>query len=99
MATYYTYILATRSRSLDFGVTSNLQRRVGRHRAMEPNRSLGKDGAVRLVYYEQRTSVEAALERVREIQRWSYPQVEALISRSNPNWHDLAMEWFVARRA
>ena len=95
VAVYFAYILATRSRSLTFGTTNNLVRRVGRHRAMEPDRHR----EYRLVYFERWKTAEAALLREQELGRQTYQRLTDLVTAHNPSWSDLAAEWFIPRRA
>lgn len=99
MAIYYTYILATRSRTLTFGTTNNLFRRIGRQRAMDPLWLHSSAGAVRLVYYEEWKTAEAATLREGEFNRMPYGRLLDLIGQDNPDWRDLAAEWFIPRRA
>ena len=95
MAVYFAYILSTRSRSLTFGTTNNLVRRVGRHRAMEPDRHREH----RLVYFERWATPEAAVLREQELGRLTYARLTDLITAHNPAWNDLSADWFIPRRA
>jgi len=95
VAAYFAYILSTRSRSLDLGTTINLVRRVGRHRAMDPDRH--RD--YRLVYFERCKTAEAAAQRERELGRLTHQRLTDLITAHNPSWRDLSADWFIARRA
>jgi putative endonuclease len=47
-----------------------------------------------LVYFEETTDVRAALEREKQIKRWSRHKKEFLIKTINPQWKDLSVEWF-----
>lgn len=99
MQTYYTYVLANRARSFQIGVTHNLMRRVGRHRAMDPRVAAGPAGVFRLVYYEKRGTARAAMERARQLERLTQGSLSELIAAANPSWRDMAADWFESRRA
>ena len=99
MRTFYTYILSSWTRTLYVGVTNNLIRRVGRHRAMCTGGFTQRYRVTRLVYYETTTDVRSAIGREKQLKRWSRARKLELISAKNPNWRDLAAEWFDSRRA
>jgi putative endonuclease len=44
----------------------------------------------KLVYYEQTSSVEAAILREKEIKGWRREKKNALVAALNPQWLDLA---------
>ena len=48
----------------------------------------------RLVYYEETTDIEVALEREKEIKGWRRSKKIDLIESLNPTWKDLAEDWF-----
>jgi hypothetical protein len=41
--------------------------------------------------------VKQAIEREKQIKAWSRRKKEALIATMNPEWNDLASEWYVDR--
>jgi|SRR5436190_6532303 len=92
MRQFCVYILASRSRRLYVGVTSNLLRRVAQHR----------DGLCtftaryrisRLVYFECSANVLGAITREKQIKAWRRAKRVALVESSNPTWNDLAAAW------
>ena len=47
-----------------------------------------------LVYYEETADVRSAIEREKQIKRWSREKKVNLIESLNPNWEDLSEGWF-----
>jgi putative endonuclease len=88
------YILASLSRRLYVGITSNLGRRLFEHRHGLIPGFTSRYRITRLVYLEQTTAVSAALEREKEIKGWSREKKLRLIETINPGWLDLARDWF-----
>ena len=93
---YATYILASRSRVLYVGSTSNLIRRMYQHRARIVKGFTQQYDVTRLVYYEQTPNSRAAVEREQEIKGWRREKKVRLIESVNPGWLDLAEDWFEA---
>ena len=48
----------------------------------------------RLVWYEEFGDISAAIAREKAIKGWRREKKMALIERTNPGWHDLAVDWF-----
>jgi putative endonuclease len=46
------------------------------------------------VYFEETPSVNAALEREKEIKGWLRKKKIKLIESENPGWKDLSEDWF-----
>jgi putative endonuclease len=66
------YILASRpGGTLYVGVTNNLIRRVYEHREGLAESFTKRYGIKTLVYFEPRKSIEAALQRQKNIKHWS----------------------------
>jgi hypothetical protein len=49
---------------------------------------------VRLLYWESYDDVHKALAREKQLKRWSRAKKTALFERRNPQWKDLAAEWY-----
>lgn len=75
----YTYILECANGQYYVGSTNDLERRLQEHQAGLGCRFTSKHLPVRLVYYEEFQSVEAAFERERQLHGWSRAKKEALI--------------------
>ena len=87
---YWTYILASRTRVLYVGVTNDLARRVAEHRAGEGGAFTKWYRVHRLVYAEEHADVRDAIRREKEIKGWRRERKVALIEEDNPEWRDLA---------
>ncbi len=94
MKTYYVYIMASKSRTLYTGVTSNLERRVLQHRRKLMPGFTSRYNISRLVYYEAFGDVLAAISREKQIKRWLRSKKIALIESANRDWKDLSNGWY-----
>lgn len=93
MKTYYVYILASkRNGTLYIGVTSNLVKRLGEHKADVVKGFTNKYNVHRLIYFEQTNSVETAISREKQLKHWNRDWKIELIEKDNPEWKDLADE-------
>ena len=90
MKRYIVYIIASRSRTLYTGMTSNLARRVAEHQAKEILGFTTKYNVTRLVYVESTNDVGAAIAREKQIKAWRREKKIRPIESQNPNWSDLA---------
>jgi putative endonuclease len=90
MPQYWVYIMASKSRTLYVGVTNNLERRVYQHKALCIEGFTKRYNITRLVYFEEAPDVRSAIEREKQLKRWSRQKKVALIESLNPDWYDLA---------
>ena len=90
---YYVYILASKSRTLYIGITSDLETRIREHRSGTYGGFTIKYKVHRLVYYEQFTWVQSAISREKQLKRWRREKKITLIEYENPTWEDLSAEW------
>lgn len=74
------------------GVTNNLERRVHEHQSGLIKGFTQKYSVVKLVYYEQTSSIEAAIQREKQIKGWIRKKKNQLVETINPNWCDLSLE-------
>jgi putative endonuclease len=95
---YYVYIVTNNTRStLYIGVTSDLRVRVWQHRAGErPDTFSQRYHCVHLVYHEHYRDVRDAIAREKQLKRWRREKKNTLIATLNPQWEDLAADWFDA---
>ena len=94
MRAYYVYILASQSRCLYVGVTSDLQQRVWHHKSGAVPGFTRRYRVTRLVYFEQTTDPHAAIAREKQLKRWPRRRKERLIEAGNAGWLDLSAEWY-----
>jgi putative endonuclease len=90
---YYVYIMASTSRTLYTGVTSNLERRVLQHRRKLLGEFTARYNINRLVYYEACGEILVAIAREKQIKSWSRKKKTALIESVNRDWKDLSAAW------
>ncbi len=91
---YSVYIIASKSRVIYIGMTNNLRRRLFEHRNNLIDGFSNQYRCHRLVYYESFDDVSKAIDREKQLKRWSRVKKAWLIERRNPTWADLASEWF-----
>jgi len=90
---YYVYILASRRHgTLYVGVTNDLRRRVFEHKNDLVDGFTQKYKVKLLVWFEVTESVEAAMEREKQIKKWNRGWKIELIEKMNPTWRDLYPE-------
>ena len=90
---YYTYIVASRSRNLYAGMTSDIEGRVWQHKNGIFEGHSKKYNCNRLVWFERHPFVQDAIAREKQLKGWSRVKKIALIERENPAWLDLSEEW------
>jgi putative endonuclease len=93
MRTFWVYILGSRSGTLYVGVTNDLERRLAEHRSGLEKGFTARYAVHRLLYFEQTTGVISALEREKQLKRWSRRKKVELIESGNPGWRDLSAGW------
>jgi putative endonuclease len=91
---YFTYIVASRSRNLYIGVRGNLQRRVFQHKWKEHEGFTARYNCDRLVWFERFQYVQNAIAREKELKGWRRAKKIALIESVNPGWMDLSRDWY-----
>ncbi len=94
MKTYYVYIMINKSRTLYTGVTNNLERRVYEHKIKLIPGFTSKYNITRLIYHEEFSDINFAIEREKQIKGWLRAKKLALIEKVNPGWKDLSLEWY-----
>ena len=95
---YSVYIVASKSRVLYIGMTNNLERRVYEHQNDLIEGFSKTYRCHRLVCYESFDDVRKAIDREKQLKRWSRAKKVWLIERHNSTWEDLAAGWFVKHR-
>jgi putative endonuclease len=91
---YFTYIMASRSRTLYVGMTGNLQRRVFEHKWKEHDGFTARYNCDRLVWFERHQDVQVAIAREKELKGWRRSKKIALIESANAAWVDLSRDWY-----
>ena len=84
------YILANECRgTLYIGVTSDLLRRVWKHKNGSAESFTKRYGVDTLVWYESHETMESAIAREKSIKNWRRVWKFELIEEDNPTWRDL----------
>lgn len=89
MKRYRVYIMTNKSGTLYIGVTSNLSKRIWEHKNKAVKGFTEKYNIDRLIYFEQTENVMSALEREKQLKKWSRKKKIDLVNRLNPEWEDL----------
>ena len=91
---YYVYMLTSKTRRLNFGMTNDLTHRVWQHRTRLLKGSPSRYNINRLVWYESTSQVLDAIAREKQVKSRRREKKIELIEADNPGWVDLAREWF-----
>ena len=84
------YILASEKYgTLYIGVTSDLVKRIWQHKNNQVDGFTKKYSVHNLVWYEQHTSMEAAIKREKVLKNWKRDWKIKRIEEQNPDWCDL----------
>jgi putative endonuclease len=94
MRRFYVYIMASKSRVLYIGITSDILRRVFEHKNNRFPGFTSKYRVHRLVYFETFKYVGNAIAREKHLKGWLRERKVALIRGANPTWEDLSAKWF-----
>ena len=90
-----TYIMGSdRNGALYTGMTSNLVACVWKHKTHTFPGFTDDHDCTRLVWFERHAWVVAAIRREKRIKKWLRDWKLKLIEDANPDWRDLAAEWF-----
>jgi putative endonuclease len=97
MGRYHVYILANAARRTYTGITSDLVQRLGQHLKKDVDTYIGRFGITTLVHVESYEHAFDAIQREKQIKRWSRAKKHALIEAHNPQWRDLTRDAHFAR--
>jgi len=89
--TYYIYIMTNKSNNVLYtGVTSDLKKRIYKHKLKLLEGFTRKYNVDKLVYYEIYEDIHGAITREKQIKGGSRKKKIDLIESANPNWEDLS---------
>jgi len=92
---FHVYILTNwNNRVMYVGVTNNLTRRLFEHKSRQVPGFTRRYNVTNLVYMEETTDVNAALDREKQIKRWRREKKDDLVRTMNPTFMDLSEGWF-----
>jgi putative endonuclease len=75
-------------------MTNSLPRRLEEHQNGEIEGFTKKFGIHKLVYYEVFEDVLNAIDREKQLKRWTRAKKNALVEKVNPEWADLSEKLF-----
>lgn len=91
--TYYVYIMSnTHNTTLYIGVTNDIERRVQEHKSGSISGFTQKYCCDKLVYYEEYSDINEAIEREKKLKKWRREKKDWLIKTMNPDLKDLGDE-------
>jgi putative endonuclease len=89
------YMMASRRNGTVYvGMTSNLTARVWKHKTGACDGFTDANDCKRLVWFEQHHWVVDAIRREKRIKKWLRDWKLKLIEADNPEWLDLAADWY-----
>ena len=92
---FYVYIMASRPwGTLYISVTNDLLRRVFEHKEGLIEGFTKTYGVKNLVYFEEWVTASAAIHREKRLKKWTRTWKITLIRTGNPDWNDLAAQWY-----
>ncbi|UII24476.1 GIY-YIG nuclease family protein [Fulvivirga maritima] len=95
MGNYFVYITTNpKKTTIYIGVTNDLHTRLLQHfeNRGQPKTFAGRYYCYKLIYYERHTTIQTAIEREKEIKKWSRAKKANLIASFNPHWTFLNRE-------
>ena len=86
----FVYIMTNKNHNVLYvGVTNDIERRANEHKYhLEKNSFTARYNVEQLVYVEEIDDAFAALEREKQLKRWSHAKKVKLIEMQNPDWTD-----------
>jgi putative endonuclease len=91
---YCVYIMGSLSGTLYIGITEKLPKRVFEHKFHHIEGFTDQYDIERLLYWESYDDPRKAIDREKQLKGWRRSKKIALIESQNPQWPDLAKEWF-----
>jgi putative endonuclease len=92
---FWVYIMSSKPwGTLYVGVTSDLEARVYQHKNGLLEGFTKKYGVKALVYFEDHALASDAIKREKRIKKWPRLWKINLIRTGNPDWNDLAANWY-----
>jgi putative endonuclease len=92
---YYVYLLTNwNNRVIYIGITNNLYRRLYEHKYKMIKGFTSTYNVNKLVYFEQTSDVNSALEREKQLKKWRREKKDKLVASANPEWKDLSEGWY-----
>jgi putative endonuclease len=92
---FHVYILASKPwGTLYVGVTSDIEARIFQHKHDLHEGFTKKYGVKSLVYFEEHATALDAIHHEKRVKKWPRAWKINLIRTGNPDWVDLAADWY-----
>ena len=92
---YHVYIITNKKGGvLYIGVSNNLERRIFEHKNKLVKGFSSRYNLDKLIYFESFQSINEAIKREKNLKKWKREWKIKLIIENNPDWKDLAEDWF-----
>ena len=92
---YWVYLLTNYDLTVLYtGVTNSLERRIWQHKNGTFGGFTKKYRCDRLVHFEEYGEIDQAITREKQIKGWTRAKKNALVNSANPEWNDLAADWY-----
>ncbi len=91
---YHVYIMTNKSGTLYTGIANNIRKRVYEHKNKLILGFTKKYNISCLIYFETFGDVYSAIAREKTIKGWLRKKKIELIRETNPDWKDLAEDWY-----
>lgn len=92
---YYLYILTnSRNTVLYIGITNDLKRRVFEHKTKIIKGFTSKYGLDKLIYFEEGNDINEVILKEKQMKKWKREFKFNLIKKENPDFKDLANDWY-----
>jgi putative endonuclease len=92
---YWVYCLTNYDTTVLYtGVTNSLEKRIAQHKNGVFPGFTKKYHCDRLIYFEEYSEIDQAIAREKQIKGWTRAKKNALIAAVNPQWNDLAADWY-----
>ena len=88
------YIVASNSKKLYIGVTSDLEKRIWEHKNGIYKGFSSKYKCNKLVFFEHQDAMSHAIDREKQLKNWNRKKKLWLIKMNNPLLYDLAKDWY-----
>lgn len=88
---YYVYILTNKSFTLYIGITNDIVRRIAEHKQKLVKGFTEHYNVNKLIYCETYPTALEAIEREKQLKKWSRAKKIALIKQTNPGFEELAL--------
>lgn len=88
----WVYILASWTKVLYIGVTSDIEGRLHEHRTVNDRAFTSRYRVHRLVYIEEYSWIDDAIAREKQLKGWKRSRKIELIESENPEWFDLSRD-------